>query len=84
MVQMTTWGPPPGPAAVIRSGVPSPLTSPIAVRTPPVKLVSYAKNEKPEPSAKLILTIGPPPESVETANNLLGFWDLAAKVELMD
>src|SRR4051794_37971391 len=32
-----TFAPPPGPAPVMRSGVPSPLTSPAATVTPPAK-----------------------------------------------
>ena len=33
-----TSGPPPGPAPQMMSGTPSPLTSPTATRTPPVKV----------------------------------------------
>ena len=33
-------GPPPGPGPVMMSGMPSPLTSPAATRTPPVKFGS--------------------------------------------
>src|SRR5262249_18520199 len=34
--KMRTWGPPPGPAPVMMSALPSPLTSAAATKTPPV------------------------------------------------
>src|SRR5262245_4828269 len=37
-----TCGPPPGPAAVMMSALPSPLTSPAATRTPPANWTPYA------------------------------------------
>src|SRR5436190_17663407 len=37
-----TCGPPPGPAPVMTSSTPSPLTSPCATETPPVKPGAYA------------------------------------------
>src|SRR5712692_7167683 len=62
-------GPPPGPGAVIMSGTPSPLTSPTATRTPPVKFLSYAKklNFTAFVAASNTTTFGPPPASAPVA-----------------
>src|SRR5205823_1596181 len=69
----TTFGPPPGPAAQITSGKPSPFTSPTATRTPPVKWLSKAKKLlRNVPSAARIFTSGPPPASAAVTNTLLG------------
>ena len=38
-----TCGPPPGPAPVMMSATPSPVTSPAATLTPPANAGSYAK-----------------------------------------
>src|SRR5262245_39949825 len=68
-----TLGPPPGPAAQMTSGKPSPLTSPTATRTPPANFESKAKKPaRKEPSALKTLTSGPPPASAAVTNTLAG------------
>ena len=60
-----TCGPPPGPAPVMISATPSPVTSPAATLTPPANAGSYAKKLATSvgmPPARLkARTCGPPP-----------------------
>ncbi len=58
-----TCGPPPGPAPVMMSARPSPLTSPAATKTPPENAGSYAKNPAISVSVtpSHTRTCGPPP-----------------------
>src|SRR5437588_831509 len=55
----STSGPPPGPAAATTSSTPSPVTSPVATRTPPWKRGSRAvRVVRSEPSVLNSLTSG--------------------------
>src|SRR2546423_423633 len=61
-LKMRTWGPPPGPAPVMISFLPSPSASPVATRTPPRNPVGYANNPPMGvPSGRKTRTGGRPP-----------------------
>ena len=68
-----TSGGAPGPAPAIRSGNPSPLTSPSATRTPPVNSGGSArKSDRTAPAGSYTRTRGSNPKSAPTATSRSG------------